>query len=214
MREVEACFADLRDGRRGRHETRVTTDERVAALRRLALHHQAGQMSLDEYEHRVRIISDATVHAEIEAQLTELPPLRPRRQAVGDRLVTDAERREAGERLLQEHVAGRLTIEEYKSRSDVVASARTRNEIRSAFFGLSSHTAAKRAETAGKVGWGLLRGSLLVVRVVLTISWGVFVLAVAVTWKVTGSGPALPLIAIGVATILYRVLLRASAGRR
>jgi len=213
-REVEACFVDLRDGRRGRREARVTKDERDAALRRLALHREARQMSAAEYRHRVRIVRNATVHAEIEAELTELPPLRPRRQAPGERLVTDAERAAAEERLRKEHVAGRLTFEEYEKRSDVVADARTRNEIESAFFGLRSPTAAKRAETAGKVGWGLLRGSLLLVRTVLLLGWGAFVLAVAIAWQVTDSGPALPLIAIGVATILLRAMLRASAGRR
>jgi hypothetical protein len=215
--DIELLFVDLRDGRRGRGELRASDDERAAALRRLALHREAGQMSDEEYEQRTLLVGEATVPREISAAMTELPPLRPRRQSKGERLASDAERLEAEDRLNRECDAGRLDAQEHETRVEVVRAARTRNEIESAFSGLGSQRIEKPLEVATKVGSGIARGSILIAGVVLIFGWALFIAAVAIVWQVTGIGPIAPLFIMGIATFLLLVMLRTprvSLGRR
>lgn len=200
--EVERCFADLRDGRRGWRETRITDEQRDAALRALSLHHAAGRMRPGEHEQRRRLVIDATVADEVDAALAELPALKPARTARGERLASDAARAEAEEQLIREQLAGRLTAQEYARRAAVVREARTGAEIDSAFAGLRSRRAEQSVATAGRVGRGIVRGGLLVTRVLLTLGWAAFVVVVLVAWQVTGVGAAPPLLVIGVATVV------------
>jgi Domain of unknown function (DUF1707) len=216
-RELERLFVDLRDGRRGRRTVRATDHERAAALRRLTLHHEAGQMSPEEYRQRKVLIDEATVPQEITAALTELPALRPPKQTSGERLASDAERTEAERRLDREYVAGRLNPEEHARRIETVRDARTRNEIQSAFTGLASDRMEKPIQTVSKVGSGIVRGGIILARGLLIFGWALFIALVVVVWQVTGMDATVPLLITGVATFLLLVMLLAPgalSGRR
>ena len=174
-------------------------------------------MSPEEYGQRKVLVDEATASHEIAAALTELPALRPPRQARSEQLVGDAERVEAEQRLDREYVAGRLNAEEHARRSETVRAARTRNEIQSAFASLGARKLEKPIETATKVGSGIVRGGILVARVLLTVGWALFIALVAIVWQVTDMGSTLPLLIMSVATLLLIAMLRvprALPGRR
>jgi hypothetical protein len=205
--EIEPWLVDLRGGGRGRGELRASEDDRAAAVRRLDLHREAGQLTDVEHERRVALVSRAGTPAEIGQALTELPPLRPQRKRPSERLAPDSERGSAVGRLNRALAEGRLTIDEHRRRVDIARSARTRNEIKAAFHGLDVVNLQKHVTAAGKIGTGVATGGKRILGGVIVFAWAVISALVVIVWLLTGMAPGVPVVILALTALTAALLL-------
>ncbi len=212
--QVAPWLADLRAGRRGRRELRITTHERAAAIRRLKIHRDDGQLSPDECQRRIDLVEGAHTAAEIREMLSELPPLKPARERPGDRLVSRVEREDAVAYLEQARDEGRLDAEQHADRVETVGSARTRNEIQSAFRGIPPQRLGKQRRIAKDAGHAVVRTGILLARGVVIAGWISLCSLIVRVWLLSGIGMATSVVLIVLITVVSLGLLRVPGLRR
>jgi hypothetical protein len=212
--EIESCIADLRSGRRGRGDLRISDDERKGAKRRLQIHLEEGHLEETEWRRRDDLVGDASTAAEIKEALAELPPLKPARERREDRLASNSERQIAIERLDAAFKEGRLELEEYEQRSEVVSAARTRAEVHSAFRGIPQHRLGQPhldVKMAGHVAKGVgreaVRAGFALARAFVIIGWAFICAVIVLVWLISGMGAAVPISLIALVSLVSIVLL-------
>ena len=191
---------------------RASNAERAAAVRKLSAHRDAGRLTDVEYQRRVQLVEEAKTPAEIADLFSGLPPVTPHRLDRSEQFASDAQRDRAIQRLTEHLVAGRLSVEEHRERVDQIMTARTREEVQAVFQGLPAHDVGKAAgEAAAKmksVGSGVITGASQVVTGAVLFVGLALVAAVILGWYITGIGPTIPLILIGVLCFACALIVR------
>jgi hypothetical protein len=191
---------------------RASQAQRDAAARKLAIHHQQGRLSDAEYERRRLLVENHSVSPrQIARSLEGLPPIKPARSKRDERLTSDTERDQAIGRLNGFVADGTLTIDEHRERVDAVRNARSRDEIAAAFDDLLRHDYQKladearhKAKVAGTQVFGVAAAALRGIAVAI---WAVLSVVIGITWLVSGIGPVVPLLLLGLLLFLLRILL-------
>ena len=162
------------DRRIFRRPTRIDRD----AIRQIRLHESVGHLTSDEADKRVEIIYTCRTRGSIAAVLAGLPDVGQREVP---RRITQRDRDEALKQIDEALLDGRITSDEHAVASAQVNQARTRQELKAAFGGLTNPTvaAARRkavdagrtaAEVSGRaVGEGGRRVSMALARFIVAV---------------------------------------------
>ncbi|MGN6371557.1 MAG: DUF1707 SHOCT-like domain-containing protein [Solirubrobacteraceae bacterium] len=205
--DIDVYLKELRAGYRAQ-ELRATDQERDSAKRRLTIHLTEGQIAQEDYARRDQLVRDAVSAAEINDVFADLPGLKPPRERRGDRFASTAERERALKSLKEAYDAGRLELHELEERIEVVAAARSREEIHAAFRGISQHRLGQPRETVKGATQKATRVGFAVARTAVVAGWLCTCLLIALVWLVSGIGATIPVVLIGLVSTASWWLLR------
>lgn len=147
--EIQAALADLPKNL-GQTDLPASDADRQDAIRQIRLHESVGHLTSDEADKRVEIIYTCRTRGSIAAVLAGLPDVGQREVP---RRITQRDRDEALKQIDEALLDGRITSDEHAVASAQVNQARTRQELKAAFGGLTNPTVAaarRKAVDAGR----------------------------------------------------------------